>query len=99
MRLVRFIPAVLAVVTDVFAGSIVIAHQPDYPDRFVAYQIVMVGAALLVAIPKLWVQIVGVVFLVAGVLISMAVGLLYVPTAIAAAWIMVGRQSERRPVE
>jgi hypothetical protein len=33
VRLVWFIPAVLAVVTDVLTASIVIAHQPDYPDR------------------------------------------------------------------
>ena len=99
MGLVRFIPAVLAALTDVFAAGIVVAHQPDYPDRFVVYQVVMVGAALLVAVPKMWVRVVGFVLLLAGVLISMAVGLLYVPTVIAAGWVMLGRQSAPGTVE
>jgi len=66
------------------------------PDRFVVYQIVMLGAALLAAVPRMWVRVVGFVLLLAGVLISMAVGLLYVPTAIAAGWVMVS--DERRHV-
>jgi hypothetical protein len=44
------------------------------------YQVVMFGAALLAAVPNKWVRFVGFVLLIAGVLISMAVGLLYLPT-------------------
>jgi hypothetical protein len=99
MGLVRFIPAVLAAVTDVLTTGIVLGHQPDYPDRFVVYQVVMLGAALLSAVPKKWVRILGCVLLVAGVFISMAVGLLYVPTAVAAGWVMVGSQNAPGPGE
>jgi hypothetical protein len=42
-----FLPAVLAAVTDAATAAIVRAQQPDYPGRFIAYQIVMFGAALL----------------------------------------------------
>jgi hypothetical protein len=38
------------------------------------YQVVMFGAALLSAVPKKWVRIMGFVLLLAGVFISMAVG-------------------------
>jgi cell division protein FtsW (lipid II flippase) len=75
-----FLPATLAAVTDVWTASIVIGHQPDYPGRFIVYQVVMLGAALLAVVPKKWVRIVGFVLLLAGVFISMAVGLLYLPT-------------------
>jgi hypothetical protein len=98
-QIVWFIPAVLAAVTDVFTAGLVLAHQPDYPDRFVVYQVVMLGAALLAAVPKMWVRVVGFVILLAGVLISMAVGLLYVPTAIAAGWVMVRTDNATRPGE
>src|ERR1035437_1842107 len=78
--LIPFLPAALAVVTDAVTVCVVTAHQPDYPARAVVYQVVMLGAALLSAVPRKWVRIVGFVLLLAGVFISMAVGLLYLPT-------------------
>src|SRR5664279_4793408 len=86
--LVPFLPAVLAAVTDSVTAAMVRANQPDYPGRFIVYQVVMLGAALLAVVPKKWVRIVGFVLLLAGVFISMAVGLLYVPTFLAAVWVM-----------
>jgi hypothetical protein len=47
-----FLPAVLAALTDVWPAGIVIAHQPDYPASVVMYQVVMLGAALLAAVPR-----------------------------------------------
>ena len=86
--LIPFLPAVLAAVTDVWTAGIVIAHQPDYPVTVVVYQVVMFGAALLAAVPNKWVRTVGLVLLLAGVPISMAVGLLYLPTFFAFVWVM-----------
>jgi hypothetical protein len=57
----------------------------------------MFGAALLSALPKKWVRIVGFVLLLAGVFISMAVGLLYLPTFFAAVWVMT--RDERPAVQ
>src|ERR1035437_10756587 len=94
--LVPFLPAVLAAVTDGVTAAMVRANQPDYPDRFIVYQIVMFGAALLSAVPSKWVRFVGFVLLLAGVVLVMSVGLLYLPTFFAALWVMV--RDERRPV-
>src|ERR1035437_7707237 len=95
--LIPFLPAALAVVTDAVTVCVVTAHQPDYPARAVVYQVVMLGAALLSAVPRKWVRIVGFVLLLAGVFISMAVGLLYLPPFFAAVWVMV--RDERPPVQ
>ena len=95
--LIPFLPAALAAVTDVLTACVVTAHQPDYPARAVVYQVVMFGAALLSAVPKKWVRIVGFVLLLAGVFISMAVGLLYLPTFFAAVWVMT--RDERPAVQ
>src|ERR1017187_8387408 len=95
-----FLPAVLAVVTDAATAAIVRAQQPDYPGRFIAYQNVMFGAALLAAVPNKWMRFVGFAILLAGVFFVMSVGLLYVPTFLAVVWVMVRdeRRPERRPV-
>jgi cell division protein FtsW (lipid II flippase) len=95
--LIPFVPAVLAALTDAVTVCAVTVHQPDYPARAVVYQVVMFGAALLSAVPKKWVRIVGFVLLLAGVFISMAIGLLYLPTFFAAVWVMT--RDERPPVQ
>src|SRR5271157_1814280 len=90
MRIVRFLPAVLAAVTDVVTGAMVWTNQPDYPGRFIVFQIVMLGAALSAANPRMWVRLLGLPILLAGVLISGAsVGWFYVPTVLAAGCVMV----------
>ena len=83
MRIVRFLPAVLAAVTDVVTAAMVRANQPDYPGRIIVFQIVMLGAALLATVPKMWVRLTGIVLLLAGAFISgISVGIFYVPTVI-----------------
>jgi hypothetical protein len=86
---IPFLPAVLAALTNAVTTGMVRSSQPEYAGRFVVYQVVMFGAALLAAVPNKWVRIVGLVLLLAGVLISMAVGLLYLPTFFAFVWVMV----------
>src|ERR1039458_3339787 len=92
--LVPFLPAVLAAVTDSVTAAMVRANQPDYPGRFIVYQVVLVGAELLAVVPRKWVRFTGIVLLLAGVLISMAVGLLYLPTFFAFVWVMT---RDKRP--
>ena len=96
MRLVAFLPAVLAALTDCLVSFIVRAIQPDYPGRVIILQSVMFAAALLVALPYRWVLVPAFVLLFAGVLISgFSVGIFYVPTVIAAAWTVSRRSAVR----
>ena len=96
--LLRFLPALLAALTDAFATSTVRANQPDLPGRFIVFQIVMFGAALLAAVPSKWVRLVGFVLLLAGMVITgFSVGLFYLPTFFAAVWVMT--RDERPPVQ
>src|ERR1019366_3265372 len=96
--LVPFLPAVLAAVTDGVTAAMVRANQPDYPDRFVVFQIVMFGAALLAAVPSKWVRLVGFVLLLAGIFITgFSVGVFYLPTFFVFVWVMV--RDERPPVQ
>jgi cell division protein FtsW (lipid II flippase) len=96
--LLRFLPAVLAALTDAFATATVRANQPDLPGRFVVFQIVMFGAALLAAVPSKWVRFVGFVLVLAGMFITgFSVGLFYLPTFFAFVWVMT--RDERPPVQ
>jgi hypothetical protein len=93
-----FVPATLAAVTDVLTTGFVLGHQPNYPGRFIVFQIVMFGAALLAAVPSKWVRFVGFVTLLAGVYISgMSVGMFHLPTFFAFVWVMV--RDVRPPVQ
>ena len=96
VRIFSFIPAVLAVITDLVAAVVVRQGQPDYPVQFLAFQIVMAGAALLVAAPERWLRHGAVLVLLIGVLLSgMSVGVFYIPTLLAACWIVAMRPSDR----
>ena len=96
--LIPFLPAALAAVTDVFATATVRANQSDLPGRFIVFQIVMFGAALLAAVPSKWVRFVGFVLLLAGMLITgFSVGLFYLPTFFVFVWVMT--RDERPPVQ
>jgi hypothetical protein len=95
--LLPFLPAALAALTNAVTAAMVHSGQPEYPGRVVVYQVVMFGAALLAAVPNKWVRTVGLVLLLAGVLISMAVGLLYLPTLFAFVWVMT--RDERPSVQ
>ena len=89
MRWVKFLPAVLAALTDCLVTFIVRANQQDYPDRVIILQAVMFAAALTTALPQLWVRFAALLLLIAGVLISgFSVGFFYVPTVIAAALLL-----------
>jgi cell division protein FtsW (lipid II flippase) len=65
-----FLPAALAAVTDVLTAGIVVAHQPDYPAEVAVYQVLMLGAALLAAVPTKWAWFAAFGILMAGVAIS-----------------------------
>ena len=93
-----FLPAALAAITDVLTIVFVLGHQADYPGRFIVFQIVMFGAALLAAVPNKWVRSVGFVIVLAGACISgMSVGMFYLPTFFAVVWVMV--RDVRPPVQ
>ena len=99
MPLFRFLPAILAAITDVGTTVFVRQHQPDYPIQFVTFQIVMVGAALLMAVPQRKVWLVAFLVLLGGVLLAgMSVGMFYIPTLIAAGWVMARRNVDSASV-
>ena len=96
--LLRFLPAVCAALTDAFATTTVRANQPDLPGRFIVFQIVMFGAALLAAVPNKWGRFVGFVLLLAGIFITgFSVGMFYLPTFFVFVWVMT--RDERPPVQ
>lgn len=96
LRILWFLPAVLAVITDLVVAAFVRQNTPDYPVQFVTFQIAMAGAALLVAAPKLWLRLVAFLVLLFGVLLAgMSVGMFYIPTLVAAGWIIAMRLSDR----
>ena len=71
--LLRFLPAVLAALTDAFATATVRANQPD----------------LLAAVRNKWVRFVGFVLLLIGMFITgLSVGMFYLPTFFAFVWVM-----------
>ena len=75
-----FLPAVLAAVANIVVTAVVRSSPPESPVRFVVYQIVMFGAALLAAIPNKRVRFVGFVLLLAGMSITgFSVALFYIP--------------------
>ena len=87
LRWVRFLPAVLAALTDCLVVFIVRANQQDYPDRVIVYQAVMFAAALAVAAPQHWMRFPAFLLLIAGAFIAgFSVGVFYVPNVIAAAF-------------
>ncbi len=95
VRISWFLPAVLAGITGLGTAVFVQEHQPDYPIQLVTFQIVMVGAALLVAARERWVWVVALLVLLSGVyLAGMSVGLFYIPTFGAAVWVTARRLNE-----
>jgi hypothetical protein len=94
MRIALFVPAILAAVTDGITAVIVGTTQP-YPCRLVAFQVVMLVAALLVAAPIRWMRFFALVPLHAGVLLAgFSVGFLYIPTVISAWWVAFQRHRD-----
>ena|ERR1019366_3918991 len=93
-----FLPAALAAVTGAVTAMMVRGNQPDYPGRFIVFQVVMLGAALLSAVPNKWVRFVGFVLLLAGMFITgFSVGMFYLPTFFVFVWVMV--RDERPAVQ
>jgi hypothetical protein len=65
------------------------ADQLDYPGRFIVFQAVMFGAAMLAAVPNKLVRLTGFVLLLEGIVIAgFSVGLFCLPTLLAAVWVM-----------
>jgi len=96
--LVSLLPAILAALTDLAATAIVRSNQQDLPSRFVLFQVVMLAAALLIAIPSRWVRALAFALLVGGALLGAAsVGFLYAPTILAAGWVLLRRQEIHTP--
>jgi hypothetical protein len=95
IRKAWLLPAVLALITGLGTAVFVHQHQPDYPPRFAAFQMVMLGAAMLVAAPKPWLRWVSLLLLLGGTLIAgMSVGMFYLPTLAAAGWVAARRNRE-----
>src|ERR1035437_8572697 len=95
VRILWFLPAVLAVITDLVAAVFVRQHQPDYPVELVTFQIVMVAAALLVTASQRWLRLVAFLVLLFGVFIAgMSVGMFYIPTLVATCCNMASRLSD-----
>lgn len=91
-RLLPFVPAIVAAVTDAATAVFVLIHQRNLPGRFIFFEIVMLGAALMFAPRFRWAWIVAFAVLLGGMLLaSMTVGIFYAPTAIAAGWVMARR--------
>jgi hypothetical protein len=97
IRKAWLLPAVLAVVTGVGTAIFVHQHQPDYPLRLVTFQIVMLGAATLVAAPQRWLWSLSLLLLLGGAFVAgMSVGMFYLPTVVAAGWVAARRHNERQ---
>ena len=90
LPLFRFLPAIIAAVTDLFACVIVIKIQPVYPIQVIAFQLIMFGLALSLALPYRWLWVFAFVLLTVGAWVT-SFSLLYVPTVIAAGWVMARR--------
>src|SRR3974390_1411255 len=90
------LPAVLAAITDLGTAIFVHQHQPNYPPQFLTFQIVMLGAATLVAAPQRWLRSVSLLLLLGGAFVaSMSVGIFYLPTVAVAGWVAAKRVTER----
>jgi len=99
MRMVVYLPALLAALTDCAVALVVGAVPQDYPGRVVVLQIAMLAAALLVALPYRRVRFTAFLLMSAGAFACvLSVGVWYVPTVIAAAWSVSRRSApqERR---
>jgi len=87
-----FIPSIIAAVTDVGVAVFVHSFQPDLPGRFLIFQVVMFGLALLLATRYRGLWIIAFFLLIGGVILTgFTVGMFYVPTVVAAGWVMVKR--------
>jgi hypothetical protein len=92
MLFFRFLPSAIAAVTDVVAGFIVVNHQPDYPLRFLIFQVAMLGLALRLAAPYHLLWMTAFVLLIVGVFLTgFTVAFLYIPTVVEAGLVMTWR--------
>jgi hypothetical protein len=54
IRKAWFLPTVVAAGTDLGTAIFVHQHEPTYPLQFLTFQIMMLGAATLIAAPQRW---------------------------------------------
>lgn len=98
MRKLWLLPAGLAVVTGLGTAVYIQQHEPDYPVRALAFQIMMVGAAMLVAASQRWVRSASLLFLSGGAYVAgMSIGMFYLPTVVVAGLVVARRENENRP--
>ena len=97
MRSLWLLPAAVAVVTGIGTGIFVQQHQPDYPIQAAIFQIMMVGAALLVTVPQPWVRLLSPLLLMCGAFVAgMSIGMFYLPTVVVAGLVAARRLNENR---
>jgi hypothetical protein len=100
LRFVWLVPAVLAAITGTVATIVVGLQEPDFriyqPNvPFLVFRLAMVGVAVFLASPMRWLWFPAFLLLLLGAfLASMSVGVFYVPTMIAAGWVMARRLEE-----
>jgi hypothetical protein len=93
-----FLPGIIAAITELVVAAMVRSQGPGFSSRFVVFQIIMLVAALLMAVPNRWVRGVAFVLLIAGMLLGAAsIDLLYAPAVIAAGWVMARRTMSPTP--
>jgi hypothetical protein len=92
MPLSPFLPAIIAAATDLVTLVIVLSLPQEYPLRVVTYQLAMFGLALLLATSYRWMWVASFSLLIVGVVLAgFSIGMFYIPTVVAAGWVMVRR--------
>lgn len=91
--MIRYLPAVLAVVMSFVANAVIGMSQP-IPERAVWAEIGMCGAALMTAAPWAWIWGTGLAILFVGSYITgFSIGMFYYPS-IAAAIFVINRRTK-----
>jgi hypothetical protein len=86
----------VAVANGLVVAVTVFRNQPGkYPGKFLAVQIAIVIAALILAAKNHWLRGLGFFLLLAIIVLSFSAMLLYIPTFVAAVWFLVSSATHR----
>lgn len=85
----------VATANGIAAAAIIHSNQPNYPDKLVPIQVLIVLAALLIASRNRVIEAVGLLATVLGILFTLSGMFLYAPTFIAVIWGMVSQGKAR----
>ena len=96
----RFIPVMVAAANGIVVAAITYYNQHgnypnqhgNYPPRFLAAQIAVVFAALVLSSRNLRVRAIGLFLIFASVVLTFSAMFLYIPTIAAALWMLASRQ-------